>query len=62
MDQSNFYTNEGSRNPRHQLTMDERGMMQALHEQGYSLRDIADSIWLFIHKQFMKFMSLSGAK
>jgi len=41
MDQSNFNTIEGSRKLGHHLTLDERGMIQALHEQGYSLRGIS---------------------
>src|SRR5574344_3107406 len=44
MDQSNFNTIEGSRKLGHHLTLDERGMIQALHEQGYSLRGIAAAV------------------
>ena len=41
MDQSNSNTIETSRKLGKHLTLDERGMIQALHQQGYSLRDIA---------------------
>ena len=44
MDQSNSNTIEGSRKLGHHLTLDERGMIQALHEQGYSLRGIAAAV------------------
>ena len=44
MDQSNFNTIERSRKQGHHLTLDERGMIQALHEQGYSLRGIAAAV------------------
>jgi IS30 family transposase len=43
MDQSNFNTIERSRKQGHHLTH-ERGMIQALHEQGYSLRGIAAAV------------------
>ena len=41
MDQSHSNTIETSRKLGKHLTLDERGMIQALHQQGYSLRDIA---------------------
>ena len=40
MDQSNSNTIETSRKLGKHLTLDEREMIQALHQQGYSLRDI----------------------
>ena len=41
MDQSHSNTIEPSRKPGKHLTLDERGIIQALHQEGYSLRDIA---------------------
>lgn len=41
MDQFHSNTIETSRKPEKHLTLDERGIIQALHQQGYSLRYIA---------------------
>lgn len=41
MEQLHSNTIETSRKLGKHLTLDERGMIQALHQQGYSLRDIA---------------------
>ena len=44
MDQYYSNTNEAIRKPRTHLTLDERGMIQALSRQGFSLRRIAEAI------------------
>ena len=44
MDQNHFYTDEAVRKSRSHLTLAERGMIQALHREGMSLRDIAKNI------------------
>ena len=41
MEQLHSNTIETSRKPGKHLTLDERGIIQALHQQGHSLRDIA---------------------
>ena len=41
MEQLHSNTIETSRKLGKHLTLDEMGMIQALHQQGYSLRDIA---------------------
>lgn len=44
MDQYNFNTIEDTRKSGNHLTLDERGMIQALHRQGCSLRRIAAEV------------------
>ena len=44
MDRDYSNTNEAIRKPRTHLTLDERGMIQALNRQGFSLRRIAEAI------------------
>ncbi len=41
MDQTYFNTIEETRKPNRHLSLEERGMIQALKQQGYSLRKIA---------------------
>lgn len=41
MDKFHSNTIETSRKPEKHLTLDERGIIQALHQQGHSLHDIA---------------------
>ncbi|WP_353887997.1 helix-turn-helix domain-containing protein [uncultured Mitsuokella sp.] len=41
MDQSYFNTIEETRKSGRHLSLEERGMIQALHRKGYSLRSIA---------------------
>ena len=41
MDKSNFNTIEDVRKAGSHLSLEDRGMIQALHRQGYSLRRIA---------------------
>ena len=45
MDKSNFNTIEDVRKAGRHLSLEERGMIQVLHRQGYSLRRIADEVW-----------------
>ncbi len=44
MDHNHFNTLEESRKPGRHLTLDERGQIQALHQQGLSLRAIAKAV------------------
>lgn len=44
MDQLNTTTSEGTRKQGRHLTLDERGMIQALHREGKSLRAIAEAV------------------
>ena len=44
MDQNHFYTDEAVRKSGSHLTLAERGMIQALHKEGMSLRGIAKSV------------------
>ena len=44
MDQNHFNTDEAVRKSGSHLTLAERGMIQALHREGMSLRDIAKNI------------------
>lgn len=44
MDQTHFNTTEDIRKPSRHLSLEERGMIQALSQQGYSLRKIAAAI------------------
>lgn len=44
MDKSNFNTIEDVRKAGSHLSLEERGMIQALHRQGYSLRRIAAEV------------------
>ena len=44
MDQSNFNTIQDVRKAGSHLSLEERGMIQALHRQGYSLRRIAAEV------------------
>lgn len=44
MDYNHFNTMEESRKPGSHLTLDERGQIQALHQQGLSLRAIANAV------------------
>lgn len=44
MDQNHFNTIETSRKSGKHLTLDERGVIQALYQQGYSLRSIAAAV------------------
>jgi IS30 family transposase len=46
MDQNHFNTDEAVRKSGSHLTLAERGMIQALHREGMSLRDIAKNIGL----------------
>lgn len=44
MDQSHFNTIEETRKSGRHLSLEERGMIQALHRKGYSLRSIAAEV------------------
>ena len=44
MDQSNFNTIEETRKSGRYLSLEERGMIQALHRKGYSLRSIVAEV------------------
>ena len=44
MDQSHFNTIEETRKSGRYLSLEERGMIQALHRKGYSLRSIAAEV------------------
>ena len=44
MDQSHFNTIEETRKFGRHLSLEERGMIQALHRKGYSLRSIAAEV------------------
>lgn len=49
MDQNHFNTDEAVRKSGSHLTLAERGMIQALHKEGMSLRGINSSFLFFIY-------------